>query len=85
MWKVPPILDDADLSVLDKTNPYSHFSMDNPRASKFCRGRLFEGALENEERNVVFRRDVRWRDYWNEEEEEEEEEELQHHAEDDDE
>lgn len=76
------ILHKADLSVLDKTNPYSHFSTDNPRASKFCRGRLFEGALENEVRNIVFRRDDHRREYWNDDEEEEEE---QHHAEDDDE
>jgi hypothetical protein len=42
---------------------------------------LFEGALENEARNIVFRRDDHWREYWNDEEEEEE----QHHAEDNDE
>jgi hypothetical protein len=79
MRRVILILDNADFRVLDKTNPYSHFSIDNPRASKFCRGRLFEGVMEN---NIMLRRDDRWREYWNDDDEEEQQQ--QHHVDDDD-
>ena len=65
-----PTIDNSDFSVLNQPNPYLHFSLDNPRASKFCRGRLFEGVLENEARNIVFRRNDQW-EHWNGDEEEE--------------
>jgi hypothetical protein len=71
-----PALINADFSVLNQPNPYVHFSLDNPMASKFCRGRLFEGALENEARNIVFRRNHQW-EHWNGNEEGEEEEQEQ--------
>ena len=49
LWTVPT--HDRNLltfRTLDIQNPYSHYALDNPQASKICRGRLFEGVVEDE-------------------------------------
>jgi len=60
-------------SVLPARNPYVHYSPDNRRGSKFCKGNLFYG-VDEEGRQVALRRDIlrqRQQGNWQEEEDEE--------------
>ena len=80
-------------SVLPARNPYVHYSPDDRRGSKFCKGMLFYGVDEEGEQ-IALRRDIlRQREQgdfqqqeWDEEDEEEgdirEQEELDEDSED---
>lgn len=55
MWKVDFLTQGISTDfcrVLDHGNPYSHYSPDNPRASKECRGLLFHGLEEHEQNQI---------------------------------
>jgi hypothetical protein len=59
---------------LDAKNPYSHYSLDNKDASRFCRGKLFEGVDENGDVVLQRRRNNHWRNEgWNLESDDEDE------------
>lgn len=54
--------DDINSRVLDRSNPYSHYNPDDPRASKECRGLLFHGLEDDPQHQAEiqrFRRRIR--------------------------
>ena len=62
--------------ILPPENPYTHYALDDPEASKSCRGLLFHGVDENGQlRDAEGRVDAFWwrRRQWDWEAEEEEE------------
>jgi hypothetical protein len=60
--KSPARKTSSDGRVLDHTNPYSHYSLDNPFASKSCKGKLFLGGEDGEE--PVVPEDFRRMHFW---------------------